>query len=40
MDSKDNQTVRCDECYKVWRSNRKLETQRIRRNSKNEVSTN
>jgi hypothetical protein len=33
VDSKDNQTVRCDECYKKWRQERKLETQRIRRKS-------
>lgn len=33
VNSKDNQTVRCAECYKKWRHERKIETQRIRRNN-------
>ena len=33
VSSKDNQTNRCFECYEVYRKNRKLETQRIRRNN-------
>lgn len=31
--SKDNQTNRCPEYYAVYRKNRKLETQRLRRKS-------
>lgn len=33
VSSKDNQTNRCPECYEVYRKNRKLETQKIRRNN-------
>lgn len=33
VSAKDNQSNRCPECYEVYRKNRKLETQRIRRNS-------
>lgn len=33
VDAKNNQSCRCDDCYKVYRSQRKLETQRIRRNN-------
>lgn len=31
VDSKNNKSCRCDECYTIYRANRKLETQRIRR---------
>ena len=31
VDAKDTKTNRCDNCYKIYRHNRKLETQRIRR---------
>lgn len=31
VDSKNNKTCRCNECYTTYRANRKLETQRIRR---------
>lgn len=33
IDSKDNQTQRCYDCYETYRAKRKLETQRIRRAS-------
>lgn len=31
VDSKNNKSCRCNECYTTYRANRKLETQRIRR---------
>jgi hypothetical protein len=31
VDPKNNQTCRCSDCYTIYRANRKLETQRIRR---------
>ena len=33
VDAKDTKTNRCDKCYGVYRHERKLETQRIRRNN-------
>lgn len=40
VSAKDNMTTRCATCYDKHRKERKLETQRIRReNSRNEVST-
>ena len=40
VNNKDNQSTRCEECYDIWRKERKLETQRTRRKVQNEVSTN
>jgi len=41
VDSKDNQTVRCDECYKVWRrDNVKENVRRFREKSKNVIRSN
>lgn len=34
VSAKDNKTNRCPECYDTYRKNRKLETQRMRRNQK------